>query len=67
MTEHNIECRRQNAATAAAIDRGIAYLSEHGYPQAKIYLMEHAIRPEIIRRVLKSPEQRRPSSAAPSL
>ena len=59
MTDLNNECRRRNASLAAVIDLAIAYQHAHGYPQAKMYLMEQAVKPDLIRRVLGRPESRR--------
>jgi hypothetical protein len=57
--EQNARCRRRNSSLANVIDVGIAYQEFAGYPNAKVYLLEHGVRKDIIRRVLTAPERRR--------
>jgi hypothetical protein len=66
MTDTNNQCRRRDSSLAAVIELAIAYQQAHGYPHAKIYLMEQAVKPEVIRRVLSCPKSRRTASAPPS-
>jgi hypothetical protein len=57
--QNKTSCRRRNASLANVVDVGIAYQDVAGYPIAKVYLLEHGVRTDIIRRVLTAPERRR--------
>ena len=59
MSDHTTACRRKNETLANVIELGLSYQEALGYPSAKIYLMEHAVDQEIIKRVLACPERRR--------
>jgi hypothetical protein len=59
MDQPTDKCRRNDATLASLIDVALVYQETLGYPSAKVYLMEHGIPKDMIRRVLAMPGQRR--------